>query len=228
MSRHTLDRSESPSCWSTESSEPDDGDDEHRWSSFEMRTLFCMIINGQHKNSESGGPADPVDFADKLNKANNPGRASSMTAETFFSRDIPVNDVQRMLRRVLVKKIHAIDMINHNPARVVTRRQLKSFTRQLDLHGDEDEYSTNQRCNGKFAAICAAERAELESQLDKRTQGRPVSRERQELARELLREIKSPRAHKLLTDWSMGHSFFQGAAFLDRGRWTETDRHFVL
>lgn len=190
---------------------------EHKWSSFEIRTLVCLIIKGAYCDKD--GPVDPIDFADKLNKALNPVKAHTQDAEALFDRDIPVNDVHKMLRRILAKKRHAVNVIQRDPAAAITRRQINVFRRQLDFDGGELEWLDNHRRENVMA-----ERAEMRRRLDEGKCSRPVGQETWKENQERLRDIGSPRAQKLLSKWSMGKTFFEGEVFAHCGRWTQADR----
>ncbi|KAJ4419341.1 hypothetical protein N0V82_005029 [Gnomoniopsis sp. IMI 355080] len=189
---------------------------EYKWNSFEIRTLICLIIKGAHYDRK--GPVDPMDFADKLNKALNPVNATSERSKALFDRDIPVVDVQTMLRRILAKKSHAVDVVQRDPAATITKRQINAFIRQLDFDGGENEWADEHR-----REKILAERAEMQRQLNKRKEGRPMSPERWEEAQDRLRDIQSPRALKLLSNWGMGRTFFEGEIFQHRGLWTQAD-----
>lgn len=193
-----------------------DASSKHKWDSFEIRTLICLIIKGAHRNSK--GPVDPMDFADKLNKALNPVQTSTRSAKVLFDRDIPVDDVQEMLQRILARKSHAVDVVQRNPAASITKRQVNAFIRQLDFDGGESEWLDDFKREKVMA-----ERAEMRRQLDKRREGRPMSQERWENNQERLQDIHSPRAHRLLSNWGMGKTFFQGELFPHCARWTQTD-----
>lgn len=187
---------------------------EYKWNAFEMRALFCLIIKGEHLDTtRSGGPISDMDFASKLNKALNPAKTTTATTKndkSVYDRDIPVADVADMLRRVLAKKRHAVDVVTRNPAAAVTRRQIAAFTRQLDFDGSVEEWADRRD-------VVLRERAELRHQLEKHTNNkdedktyRSISPDRAEENRRRLREIRSDRAEKLLAKWAMGHTFFEG------------------
>lgn len=160
-----------------------------------------------------------MDFADKLNRALNPVKGVTERSKALFDRDIPVDDVQKMLRRILAKKRHAVDVAQRNPAATITKRQVNAFMRQLGFDGGENEWLDEHRRDKVMV-----ERAEMRRQLNQRKEGRPMSRERWEASQERLRDIQSPRAQRLLSDWGMGRTFFEGELFQHRGRWTQTDR----
>ncbi|KAJ4391748.1 hypothetical protein N0V93_005368 [Gnomoniopsis smithogilvyi] len=205
-------RSMSPTVFSAS-----DTSSEYKWNSFEIRTLICLIIKGAHYDSK--GPVDPMDFADMLNKALNPVKATTERSKALFDRDIPVDDVQKMLRRILAKKSHAIDVVLRDPAVAITKRQVNAFMRQLDFDGGENEWLDEHRREKVMV-----ERAEMRRQLEKRTEGRPMSQERWEHGQERLRDVQSPRAQRLLSNWGIGRTFFEGELFQHRGRWNQTDR----
>lgn len=190
---------------------------EYKWNSFEIRTLVCLIIKGAHYDRK--GPVDPMDFADKLNKALNPVKATNERSKALFDRDIPVNEVQKMLRRILAKKRHAVDVVQRDPAAAITKRQVNVFMRQLDFDGGQEEWLEGHRREKVMA-----ERSEMRRQLNKRKDGRPISQERWQDNQERLRDIQSPRAQKLLSNWSIGRTFFEGELYQHCGRWTQADR----
>lgn len=193
-----------------------DPSSEYKWNSFEIRTLVCLIIKGAHYDTK--GPVDPMDFADKLNKALNPVKPTTERVKALLDRDIPVKDVQKMLRRILAKKRHAVDVVERNPAATITKRQVNAFMRQLDFDGGEEEWTVGHRRDKVMA-----ERQEMRRQLNKRKDGRPVSQERWQDSQERLRDIQSPRAQRLLSNWSIGRTFFEGEVHQHRGRWTQAD-----
>lgn len=160
-----------------------------------------------------------MDFADKLNKALNPVKNTTERARALFDRDIPVNDVQKMLRRILAKKRHAIDVVERDPAAAITKRQVNAFMRQLDFDGGEEEWVIGHRREKVMA-----ERLEMRRQLNKRKDGRPISQERWQDNQERLRDIQSPRAQRLLSNWSIGRTFFEGELYQHCGRWIQADR----
>lgn len=183
--------------------ESDEYEEEHQWNSFEMRTLFCLIIKGEHQ--DRNGLLANIDLASKLNTALNPGKPTGKKAEKMYARDIPVKDVGIMLRRVLDKKLHAVDVVSRSNARVVTRRQLRAFTRQLDFRGDAEEWAVTGR-----KAHVEREQAELKRRMDKHEDGRRISPERDADNRARKEEIEDYRAQRLIEDWRIGRSFYEG------------------
>lgn len=182
----------------------------HKWTSFEVRTLLCLIIKGEHHGS------DPIDVADKLNTAlNGPepptkkrkkrGAATDtiVVAKTNYDRDIPVADVQAMLARILAKKKHAVDLCARDPSRLVTTKKMRALTRQgLDFGGGDDEWRAGGR-REEAAAAAAAERARR----SRRCGGYPdEDKDESNRRREM---VESPRARMLLVDWGMGASFWE-------------------
>lgn len=189
-----------------------DNEFEHQWNSFEIRTLFCLIIKGEHQ--DRNGLLAPLDLASKLNKALNPeplagSKVSAEKEAQRFARDIPPYEVAAMLRRVLDKKRHAVDVVSRCPARTVTRRQLVAFTRQLDFRGDEEEWAlTNRREH-----VQRVDRV-LRYREEKEKDGRRMSPERVADNRERLEEVEDDRAQRLLKDWGIGHEFYEGEFLL--------------
>lgn len=194
----------------------------HKWTSFEVRTLVCLIIKGEHRVSH------PMDLADKLNTALYPPRqrggggggggggdfsdGSSTLAD--YDRDIPVADVEAMLARILAGKKHAVDLCARDPSSsLVTKKKISAFARSLDFDGGDEEWRAGGR--GEKVAAAAAERAErarARATRERRGAGGP----REEVVEDgvekdrRLKMIGSPRAHRLLVDWGMGASFWEG------------------
>jgi len=170
-----------------------------------MRTLFTLIIKGEHQDRD--GLLPNIDFATKLNKALNPvdPAKSKKTPEQLYARDIPAREVGAMLRRVLDKKRHAVDVVLRSDARAVTRRQLRAFTRQLDFRGDAEEWAlTDRRAHER------REREELRRRADKRKDGRRMTPEREEENRENKEDLEDHHTRRLLQGWGIGRSFWEG------------------
>lgn len=177
----------------------------HKWQSFEVRTLICLIIKGEHLDSE-----DPMDIADKLNNALNPGSATTQTAESIYGADIPVVDVNAMLQRILRKKRHAVDLSRRHPSAIVTKSKVAAFMRGLDFTGSEDEWIAEERREKG-----GVERAMMRRRLLARKEGTMASRS--ELEDKNLRPnmLRSPRAQRLLVAWGIGGSFWEGKSVHD-------------
>lgn len=188
---------------------PDDDyyeeEDQHQWNSFEMRTLFCLIIKGEHQ--DRNGLLSGKDFASKLNIALNPHdpATTKLTAAQLYARDIPVRDVADMLHRVLDKKRHAIDVVSRSNARAVTRRQINAFKRQLDFRGDEEEWALTGR-----KEHVERQNEELRRRMVKEKYGGRMTPARAEENRDALEDIEDDSARKLLEDWRIGRSFYEG------------------
>lgn len=183
----------------------------HKWTSFEVRTLVCLIIKGEHRAS-----SDPIGLADKLNTAlhppkraegeNSPPTDTATATTQTHNRDIPVSDVGAMLERILAKKKHAVDLCGRDPSGLVTKKKINAFMRGLDFNGGHREEA-------------AAERAMARARLWARGERRVVPSPREEDEDHRRREmIESPRAHKLLVDWGMGASFWGGRSVHDGER----------
>lgn len=186
----------------------------HKWTSFEVRTLICLIIKGEHRASE-----DPIDLADKLNTAlsqparpaashyQEGGRGESIntTKKHNYDDDIAVAEVTAMLRRILAKRRHAVDLCERDPSGAVTRRKVRAFARSLDFGGGDDEWLAGGR-----REIVSAERAVALERLRARNEGRPASSGEVMERERRLEMLESPRAQRLLEEWGMGASFWEG------------------
>lgn len=181
----------------------------HKWNHFEVRTLVCLIIKGEHKVSK-----DPMDMTDKLNRALNPGSSRSKPA---YTRDIPHEEVQKMLRRILSKKLHAVDLAERNYQTPVTRAKVNAFMRNLGFDGSEEEWKL-----GRKEEVKVENEQKLLRFMIRKEGGRPSPRSRDERHRRrmLLRE---PRAKRLLRGWSIGASFWEGMYFYNASLKTQTD-----
>ncbi|KKY33309.1 hypothetical protein UCDDA912_g06684 [Diaporthe ampelina] len=107
-----------------------------KWNHFEVRTLVCLIIKGEHKISK-----DPMYLTDKLNRALNPASSATQPA---YSRDIPHADVQDILKRILCKKSHAVGFSERNYSSLVTRAKVNAFMRNLGFDGSKDEWNAGR------------------------------------------------------------------------------------
>lgn len=200
----------------------------HKWTSFEVRTLVCLIIKGEHLVARAGARATDhtdradrdgtMDLADKLNTALHPGDAA---------RDIPVADVEAMLRRVLARRRHAVDLCRRDGTDAVTKKKINAFMRALDFDGGDEEWTVGGR---RVAA--AAERpaalGRLMTRAAREEEGRgeagvfgagppdpPGESEDEREDREArLEMIEDPRAYRLLVDWGMGATFWEGEFFV--------------
>lgn len=185
----------------------------HKWTSFEVRTLVCLIIKGEHLVARATERADrdsTMDLADKLNTALHPGDAA---------RDIPVADVEAMLRRVLARRRHAVDLCRRDGTDAVTKKKINAFMRALDFDGGDDEWTVGGRRTA-VAAERPAALARLMARAAREEEGRagaggppapPGESEDEREDREArLEMIEDPRAYRLLADWGMGATFWEG------------------
>lgn len=174
----------------------------HKWDNFEVRTLICLIIKGEHRIS----PDDPMYLADRLNNALNPERATTDTAEKIYGADIPMQDVQAMLRRIMSKKKHAIDISDRHKSNVVTKRKIAAFMRGLEyFDGSEEEWKVGGRRDRMLV-----ERAKMRRRMMVRKEGGKLSPQEQEDRDRRLAMLRSPRAQRLLVGWGIGASFWEG------------------
>lgn len=180
---------------SYDSPEPEALRSSWKWNHFEVRTLVCLIIKGEHKVSK-----DPMHLTDKLNRALNPASSSSQPA---YSRDIPHADVQDMLKRMLSKKAHAVDFSERNYSSPVTRAKVNAFMRNLGFDGSKVEWEA-----GRDEKVRVQNQRRLVRFMIRKEGGRPSPRSRDERDRRrmLLRE---PRARRLLHGWGIGASFWE-------------------
>ncbi|KAF3770225.1 hypothetical protein M406DRAFT_66647 [Cryphonectria parasitica EP155] len=172
----------------------------HEWTAFEIRTLICLIIKGEHEISP-----EPIDFATKLNKALNPRQADKETVQEHFNRDIPVYDVQEMLQRILSKKKHAVDVSERHPTTVVTKAKIQAFVRSLDFDGSEEEWDVMGR---KERAV--VERSKMRARLETEKKGgelSPCHQDEKSRRRAVIED--DPNAQRLLAAWGMGSSFWE-------------------
>ncbi|KAI3394151.1 hypothetical protein diail_3161 [Diaporthe ilicicola] len=168
----------------------------HNWNHFEVRTLVCLIINGEHKVSK-----DPMHITDKLNRALNPASSGTKPA---YGRDIPHDDVQAMLKQMLFKKMHAVDLAERNWQTPVTRAKVNAFMRNLSFDGGEAEWKSGRKRQVKIENQQRTTRYMIRKGGGRLT---PRSRDERDRRRMLLRE---PRARRLLRGWGIGASFWQG------------------
>lgn len=170
-----------------------------KWNHFEVRTLVCLIIKGEHKISK-----DPLDLTDKLNRALNP--ASSGT-EPAYTRDIPHAEVQAMLKRILSKKSHAVELSDRNYSVPVTRTKINAFMRNLDFNGSKDEWEA-----GRNDVVKAETQKRLVRFMIRKEGGRPSPRSRDERDRRRML-LRNPRAKRLLRGWGIGASFWEDGEY---------------
>ncbi|KAK7712550.1 hypothetical protein SLS64_004934 [Diaporthe eres] len=166
-----------------------------KWNHFEVRTLVCLIIKGEHKISK-----DPMDLTDKLNRALNPASSATQPA---YSRDIPHAEVQAMLKRILSKKSHAVDLSDRNYSAPVTRAKLNAFMRNFDFDGSKDEWKAGR---GKVVRVETQKR--LVRFMIRKEGGRPSPRSRDERDRRRML-LRDPTAKRLLRGWGIGASFWE-------------------
>jgi Arc/MetJ family transcription regulator len=180
--------------------EPKEAPPSWTWNHFEVRTLVCLIIKGEHKVSK-----DPMDLTDKLNHALNPASSGGQPA---YSRDVPHAEVQAMLKRILSKKLHAVDLSERDYSAPVTRTKLNAFMRNLGFDGSKDEWD-----RGRKKHVRAETEKRLVRYMIRKEGGRPSPRSREERDRRrmLLRE---PRARRLLRGWGIGASFWEDGEYL--------------
>lgn len=184
---------------SYDSPEPEEAPPSWKWNHFEVRTLACLIIKGEHKVSN-----DPMDLSDKLNHALNP---SSSGGQPDYSRDVPHAEVQAMLKRILSKKLHAVDLSERDYTTPVTRTKLNAFMRNLGFDGSKDEWD-----RGRKRRVRVETQNRLVRYMVRKEGGRPSPRslDERDRRRMLLRE---PRARRLLRGWGMGASFWEDGGF---------------
>lgn len=166
-----------------------------KWNHFEVRTLVCLIIKGEHKITK-----DPMDLTDKLNRALNPASSGTQPA---YSRDVPHAEVQAMLKRILSKKSHAVDLSDRNYSAPVTRAKINAFMRNLDFDGSKVEWE-----EGRDEVVRVQTQKRLVRFMVRKEGGRrsPRSRDERDRRRMLLRD---PRAKRLLRGWGIGASFWE-------------------
>ncbi|KAG6364478.1 hypothetical protein INS49_006079 [Diaporthe citri] len=165
-----------------------------KWNHFEVRTLVCLIIKGEHKISK-----DPMDLTDKLNRALNPASSGTQPA---YSRDVPHAEVQAMLKRILSKKSHAVDLSDRNYSAPVTRAKINAFMRNLDFNGSKDEWE-----EGRDKVVRVETQKRLVRFMVRKQGGRPSPRLRDERDRRRML-LRDPRAKRLLRGWGIGASFW--------------------
>lgn len=184
---------------SYDSPEPEEPCAPWKWNHFEVRTLVCLIIKGEHKASK-----DPLDLTDKLNQALNPASSGNQPA---YSRDVPHAEVQAMLKRILSKKSHAVDLSDRDSTATVTRTKLNAFMRNLGFEGSEKEWK-----QGRKQRVKVETQKRLVRYMVRKQGGRPSPRSREERDRRrmLLRE---PRARRLLHGWGIGASFWEDGKY---------------
>lgn len=173
----------------------------HKWDNFEVRTLICLIIKGEHRIF----PDDPMYLTDRLNNALNPERATTETAKKIYGSDIPMQDVQAMLKRILSKKKHAIDLSDRHRSNVITKRKITAFMRGLDFDGSEEEWKVGGRRDKM-----AVEGAKMRRRMMLRKEGGKLSSPEREDQDRRLAMLRSPRAQRLLVGWGIGASFWEG------------------
>ncbi|POS73373.1 hypothetical protein DHEL01_v208223 [Diaporthe helianthi] len=181
---------------SYDSPEPDEPHAQWKWNHFEVRTLVCLIIKGEHRASK-----DPMNLTDKLNHALNP---ASTGGQADYSRDVPHAEVQAMMKRILSKKWHAVDLSSRDySGTLVTRTKVNAFMRNLDFKGSKNEWVMGRKKDMQFET-----QKRLERYMVRKEGGRPSPRSREERDRRrmLLRE---PRARRLLHGWGIGASFWE-------------------
>lgn len=171
-----------------------------KWNHFEVRTLVCLIIKGEHKISK-----DPMDLTDKLNRALNPASSGTQPA---YSRDIPHAEVQAMLKRILSKKSHAVALSDRNYSAPVTRAKINAFMRNLDFDGSMDEWKEG----GRKEKVRVQTQKRLVRFMIRKEGGRPSPRSRDERDRRRLL-LRDPRAKRLLRGWAIGASFWENGEY---------------
>ncbi|KAL1866207.1 hypothetical protein Daus18300_006871 [Diaporthe australafricana] len=170
----------------------------HKWNHFEVRALVCLIIKGEHRVSK-----DPMYITDILNRALNPASSGKKPA---YNRDIPHDEVQEMLKRILLKKMHAVDVSERNVRSQVTRVKVNAFMRNLGFDGSKEEWKS-----GRAKEARVENQKRLTRYMIRKEGRRPSPRSQDETGRRrmLLRE---PRAKRLLRGWGIGASFWEGGS----------------
>lgn len=182
----------------------------HKWTTWEVRALICLIIKGEHRVYD-----DPAYFTDKLNSALNPspsvtnksngssnGETDAPMRPSRSQQDIPHRDVQAMLKRILTKKKHAVEISQRDHTYNVTRKKMAAFMRNIDFDGSPEEWEAGRREKVLADGV--------KKQNKKRITGR---REKEERKRRKAM-IRSPRAKNLLINWGIGASFWEGELVL--------------
>lgn len=167
----------------------------HKWNHFEVRTLVCLIIKGEHLKSD-----DPLHIADQLNMALNP---ASTRKKPNYNRDIPHDDIQNMLRRILTKKMHAVDVAERDSRPTVTRAKVNAFMRSLGFDGSKDEWTTgrNEKMN--------VEGEKRQRRYMARKEGNRLSPRAHDERHRRRMMVRGPRARRLLRGWGIGASFWE-------------------
>ncbi|KUI58818.1 hypothetical protein VP1G_06078 [Cytospora mali] len=167
----------------------------HKWNHFEVRALICLVIKGEHLTTD-----DPMHIADKLNMALNP---ASSRRNPNYNRDIPHDEIQHMLKRILDKKMHAVDVSDRDTRPTITRTKVNAFMRSLGFDGSKDEWMMGRKEKMNMEGekrqrryTARKEGAESPRALDERHRRRMM--------------IRGPRARRLLRGWGIGASFWEG------------------
>lgn len=167
----------------------------HKWNHFEVRALVCLIIKGEHLASD-----DPMHVSDQLNLALNP--APSQHNKPNYGRDIPHDDVQNMLNRILNKKMHAVDVAERDSRGTVTRTKVSAFMRSLGFDGSKEEWAAGRK------GFMGVEGEKRQRRYMARKEGARLSprAEDERYRRRML--VRGPRVRRLLRGWGIGASFW--------------------
>ncbi|KAK3322593.1 hypothetical protein B0H66DRAFT_620284 [Apodospora peruviana] len=110
----------------------------HKWTEFEMRTVYALISKGVHKR-----PGGELTFSTALNEALNgkPGRSKRVMGKNMYDDDIDVEDVIDMLHYVLDKKKGAVAFAERQNQHCLTRVVSRVFARtHLNFDGSLKEW----------------------------------------------------------------------------------------
>ncbi|ROV94639.1 hypothetical protein VSDG_06196 [Cytospora chrysosperma] len=168
----------------------------HKWNHFEVRTLVCLIIKGEHLASD-----DPMHITDMLNLALNPASARNNPS---YNRDIPHDAIQHMLKRILTKKMHAVDVSERDSRAAVTRTKVNAFMRSLGFDGSKDEWEAGRK-DAMKVEVEKRQRRYME-----RKEGNLLSPRAYDERHRRKMMIREPRARRLLHGWGIGASFWEG------------------
>ncbi|KAI0128416.1 hypothetical protein BJ170DRAFT_682209 [Xylariales sp. AK1849] len=106
----------------------------HEWTPFELNIVLALICKGEHTRLNS------LQFATKVNEALN---GNSVGA---YDNDIPVGDVEDLLRAVEKNKKGALAFIERQPhPHVLTRTKRRVFERNLPFDGSLAEWVGGRR-----------------------------------------------------------------------------------
>ncbi|ROW12539.1 hypothetical protein VMCG_00191 [Cytospora schulzeri] len=167
----------------------------HKWNHFEVRTLVCLIIKGEHLTSD-----DPMHIADLLNMALNPNPSRNNSS---YRRDIPHDDIQHMLKRILSKKMHAVDVAERDTRPSVTRTKVNAFMRNLGFDGTKDEWMTGRK---ETMQVVGEKRQRRFMARKEHIALSPRTYDERHRRKMMIRE---PRARRLLHGWGIGASFWE-------------------